>query len=317
MLEVSYRGVGRGSHYWENFIRSRLAGIGFREAITTSFAATEKVIRLYGEGCFEPVKLSGPMSSDMDILRPSLLVTLLDCVRHNLFQRHRDLMLYEIGSAFAREPGGEDSGEKRRLAMAVSGRTRPVFWRGEADQWDFFALKGVLETLLAHLRVGPAEFTPGGDKLLSASRNARISIGGEPVGQIGLLDPTLARELDLEEQEIYLLEIDLQPLVGATEMPTYKPSSPYPGIRRDLSMFVDKATPAAELVAVAGAVSKLVCDVTVFDLYEGEHVPAGKRSIALSFLFQSSERTLKDEEADGLFRSIVDRLKEKFGIQPR
>ncbi len=316
-MAVSMQGAGRGSHYWETFIRERLAGMGFREAMTTTFTASEKVSRLFGPERFEPVRFAMPMSAETDVLRPSLLVTLLDCVRQNINQRHLDLMLFEIGNVFARTPGGDGTGELRRLALAVSGRTRPVHWSGEAAGWDFFALKGVLESLFSHLRLPVPSFEPGGDKLLFEARSAVISMNGSRIGQIGLLDPTLSRELDLDEQEIFLLEIDLEPLVSATDMPSYKPSSQFPAIRRDMSILVDLKVPAADLIEEIGSANKLVRDVSVFDLYMGEHVPEGKCSLALSIVFQSVERTLKDEEADSLFDNIFGRLVKKFGVQPR
>jgi phenylalanyl-tRNA synthetase beta chain len=316
-MAVSMQGAGRGNHYWETFIRSRLAGMGFREAMTTSFTASEKVSRIYGPGRFEPIRFAMPMSAETDVLRPSLLVTLLDCVRQNINQRHLDLMLFEIGNAFARTPDADGTGEARCLAMAVSGRTRPVHWSGEAEKWDFFALKGVLESLFTHLRLPVPSFEPGGDKLLFEARSAIISMDGKRIGQIGLLDPTLARELDLDEQEIFLLELDLEPLVRATDMPSYSPSSPYPATRRDMSILVDLKVPAADLIKEIASANKLVKDVSLFDLYMGEHVPEGKCSLALSIVFQSVERTLKDEEADSLFNNIFGRLVKKFGVQPR
>ncbi|MBW7995020.1 MAG: phenylalanine--tRNA ligase subunit beta [Candidatus Glassbacteria bacterium] len=316
-MTVSHEGTGRGGHYWENLIRSRLAGMGFREAMTTTFTGSGKVEKIFGAGRFEPIKFLMPMSSDMDVLRPSLLVTLLDCVRHNINNRHRDLMLFEIGNVFAREPGQRDTGETRRLALAVTGRTSPVHWSGEAAEWDFFALKGVMEALFANLRLPLPEMKRGGDRILFEARRAEICMDGNQVGQIGLLDPGLARDLDLEEQDVFLLELDLAPLLGSTEMPSYRESSPYPGIRRDMSILVDLATPAGELMSEISSTSELVRDVTVFDLYEGEHVPEGMRSLALSVVFQSLERTLVDKEADKLFEEIFGRLVARFGIKPR
>ncbi len=316
-MAVSMQGAGRGNHHWESVIRSRLAGMGFREAMTTTFTASEKVSKIFGPRRFEPVRFAMPMSAETDVLRPSLLVTLLECVKHNINQRHLDLMLFEIGNAFARTPGSDGSGETRRLALAVSGRTRPVHWSGEAARWDFFALKGVLETLFSHFHLPAPAFEPGGDRLFFEARSAVIRMDGKKIGQLGLLDPSLARGLDLDEQEIYLLEVDLEPLVKATDMPSYKPGSAYPAIRRDMSILVDLGVPAADLIAEIGSQSNLVRDVCVFDLYMGEHVPEGKCSLALSIVFQSGERTLKDEEADSLFENIFGRLVKKFGVQPR
>jgi len=117
--------------------------------------------------------------------------------------------------------------------------------------------------------------------------------------------------------QVFILEISLKEFLSESETRSYRESSQFPGIRRDLSILVDLDLPCEELVREIKAGSQIVAGVTLFDLYEGEHVPPGKKSLAFSVLFQSPDRTLRDEEVDETFSSIFQTLVKKFGVQPR
>jgi len=245
-----------------------------------------------------------------------LFPTLLVCVRRNLNQRNRDLRLFEIGNVFTRKPGEKGTGERKHLGIAATGSERPVHWSGSTRQFDFFALKGVLESLFARLKLPPPVITEDSDPVLHPGEAAAIFHENEKVGFLGRLNPSLAREYDVPE-DIFFLELYLEPLLLSTSTPVYRESSPFPGVRRDLSILVDETTTCAKLIEEMRKDSPLVRNVTVFDLYQGEHVPEGKRSLAMSVLFQSRDRTLRDEEVDRIFNGIFQKLVKKFGVQPR
>ncbi len=158
--------------------------------------------------------------------------------------------------------------------------------------------------------------TEDSEPVLHPGEAAAIFHENEKVGFLGRLNPSLARECDVPE-DIFFLELHLEPLLSSTGTPVYRESSPFPGVRRDLSIVVDETTTCAELIEEIRKGSALVTDVTVFDLYRGEHVPKGKRSLAMSVLFQSRDRTLRDEEVDRIFNGIFQKLVKKFGVQPR
>ena len=315
-LEISPQAPGRGVYFGENQVRVRLAGLGFQEAMTTSFTSSELVAKIYGERFYSPVRVASPLSAAEDVLRPELFLSLQACLRGNLNRRHLDLRLFEIGRAFARKPGEGSSGEVRRLGIAVSGAASPVFWSGKSENWDFFGLKGVLESLARSLRVKALTCQPGSHPRCFPPECAQVQLGGTGIGELGRISAEAARELDLPEN-IYYLEVDLEPLLAAAGEAKYEDISPYPGIRRDMSLLVGLETACSELVDEIRAGSDLVEDVTVFDLYQGEHVPAGKRSLALSVIFRSRRRTLTDQEAEAAFAGIVERLVKKFSVQKR
>jgi len=315
-LEISPEAPGGGNYIREMQIRARLAGMGFQEAMTTSFSGSDLVEKVYGDQLYDPVRVASPLSAEEDVLRPDLFMSLQACIRRNVNRRNHDLRLFEMGEAFARKPGEKGTGEVRRLALAATGAVGPVHWAGTGGNWDFFGLKGVFEALAEALRVKGLRYERDDHPRYSPAECAAILLDGGRIGHLGLVSHETGRLLDLPEK-VYYLEVDLDPLAAAAGEAKYRELFPYPGIRRDMSILVDLEIPCRELVEEIRAASPLVEEVSVFDLYQGEHVPAGKRSLALSVLFQSRERTLTDQEAEAAFAGIVNRLVKKFGVQQR
>ena len=315
-MDITPEAGGRENYNREMNLRHALSGMGFQEVMTTSFADSQFIEKIYGPGRFAPMKLESPISSDEDVLRPSLFPTLLACVKRNLNQRNRNLRLFEIGNVFTRKPGEKGTGEQKHLGIAATGSECPVHWSGSPSRFDFFALKGVLESLFSRLKLPAPVITEDSEPVLHPGEAAAIFHENEKVGFLGRLNPSLARECDVPE-DIFFLELHLEPLLSSTLTPVYRESSPFPGVRRDLSIVVDETTTCAELIEEIRKGSALVTDVTVFDLYRGEHVPKGKRSLAMSVLFQSRDRTLRDEEVGRIFNGIFQELMKKFGVQPR
>jgi phenylalanyl-tRNA synthetase beta chain len=290
--------------------------MGFREALTSTFIGPDYLEKIYGSGCYDPLRLVLPVSSDESLLRPALWPALLACLKRNLNQRWQDLRLFELGKVFARTPGSQDTGEEKHLGLAVTGRLKPASWSGEAREFGFFDLKGVLEALFSSLKLPEPGVRPNPHPVLHPGVSASIELEGTKIGHLGRINPAVARRLDLPA-EIYLLELDLEPLISREVNPAYQERSPFPGSRRDLSVLVAEKVPCGELIREIKNGSPLVAELVVFDLYQGEHVPAGKKSLAVSILFQSRERTLRDEEVDKVFNGIFKALVKKFGVQPR
>ncbi|MBN2288402.1 MAG: phenylalanine--tRNA ligase subunit beta [Candidatus Glassbacteria bacterium] len=315
-MDVTLDARGRDSFLRENTLRHALRGMGFQEAMTSSFIGSSYVEALFGPGRFDPPRLVSPVSSEEDVLRPSLLATLLPCVQRNLNKRNRDLRLFETGGVFTRRPGDKGTGEQRNLALVVTGRQRPVHWNGSPAEFDFFSLKGMLESLVEVLKVRPVEFRAGAFPGLHPGVSAAVERDGRHLGFIGRLDPSVGAKLDLPG-DICVLELSLERFLSGEKARVYRKSSQFPGVRRDLSVLVDLDLPCRELVGEIKAGSEIVAGVSLFDLYQGEHVPPGKKSLAFSVLFRSRERTLRDEEVDEAFSRIFRNLVKKFGVQPR
>ncbi len=309
-----------------------LVGRGCCEAVGWTFTAPglHDRLRLDAEDPRRraPV-VENPLSEDHSLLRTTLLGSLLDVARHNSARGMPDLRLFEVGRVFALA-GGDEKGSPREtgvrehvsLAVLLAGRLTQPTWRGgDPVLADYFAAKGMLEALGEALRV-PIDCRPGTEPFLHPGRAAGVHCGGERIGWIGELHPLVAREWDLEG--VAALELDLDRLLAAAvaRRHEYRDVISYPGVSRDIAVVLPGDVPAARVTEIVrAAAGDLLEHVRVFDVYEGpalrppssELLGEGRRSLALSLRFQSSERTLTDADVVPLRERIVVALEELGG----
>jgi phenylalanyl-tRNA synthetase beta chain len=269
----------------------------------------------------EPVRISNPLSAEHSVLRTALLGSLLDAARYNLAHGAERVALFESGRAYLREGESPHDGvlagkfvgwrpapafEPWRIGALAVGGLRPSGWRAKEVKADFYSLKGVLEALAAQLGVS-VEVVPGEQHFLHPGRAGRVLVGGEDAGWIGELHPLVCREWDLETAAGF--EVDLAPLVAASPVgeETYEDVISYPAVHQDVAVVVEEGVPAAE---VRGAVleggGELLRSAEVFDLYRGEQLGEGRKSLALRLTFRAADRTLTDEEVAERRRAIED-----------
>jgi len=193
-------------------------------------------------------------------------------------------------------------------------------WLGEdADSVGFFDLKGVVETLLERLNVEDESFEPTQHPTFHPGRVARLLAGDVELGLLGELHPTVRDAFDLPASPVCLLELDMEALTeAAREVEFMKPISRYPAVRQDLAIIVDERIPGAKVEeALRSAGGKLLVDVLLFDVYKGEQVPEGKKSLAYSLTYQSLEGTLTDKQVAKLQGRILKKLKRQIGADLR
>ncbi|MBE2314941.1 phenylalanine--tRNA ligase subunit beta [Solirubrobacter sp. CPCC 204708] len=294
-----------------------LVGAGFSEAIGWSFQAPEMARRLRIDD--SAVKLRNPLSEDLAVMRTTLLGSLLTSVRHNTARGAEDVRLFEKGSVYfdrphRREPTAAEArstplpDERMHLAALMTGRIRPASWGdGNPPTADFFAAKGVLETVLGALRV---DFTVvrGADPFLHPGRAARVLVGGEDAGWLGEIHPGVAAEFGLARVAGFELDFGAV-LPHAVVAPHYEDLTSFPAIRQDLAFWVPADRTASELVEVVrGAGGKLLKDVRVFDVYARE----GQTSLAVRLEFRAGDRTLTDDEISPQREKIVKAVAEKL-----
>jgi phenylalanyl-tRNA synthetase beta chain len=290
-------------------VRRLLTGLGLDEAQGQTLLNAAAAERLAGPDGL--VRLANPLSSDMNVLRPSLLPGLLDVLQHNVGRRQNDLALFEIGRVFA--PAGEAVKENRRLAVALTGRRQPVFWSGaERDAlYEWADLKGVLETFLEHFGVRGAVCAPRPPGGAFFIESAALTLGGRvPLGLFGQLNPLLARQYDVSAP-VFLAELDLDQLLARRQAGrTFKPLPQFPAVRRDVALLVaESVTHEAVLAAVKQARVPDLEQVELFDLYRGPNVPAGQKSLAYACTYRAADRTLTDEEVNRAHAGLVEHLK--------
>ena len=293
-------------------IADLLAGAGLWETHAVPFASTEDLGLVPGR---QPVRMANPISADDAGLQTSLLPGLLRAAMRNVAHRRTSVRLFEVAVTFA--AGDPDPVEEERVAVLLTG---PVGegWPAERRDHDFLDAKGLLEHLVDGLATAGLEL--GGPAALPwhPGRSASVTIGGGPAGEVGELHPRLARRFDLPGR-VAAFELRVAPLVAASGAePRYRDVSRFPPVHRDVAFVLDAEVPAgvvrAALVEAAGG---LLDRAELFDVFEGEPLPEGKRSLAFSVDFRASDRTLTDQEVDDRVRAIADRLAADLGAELR
>jgi phenylalanyl-tRNA synthetase beta chain len=296
-------------------VRRALSGLGLDEAQGQTLIADASA-RWVTE---DVVALANPLSSDMNVLRPSLLPGLLDTLRHNLTRRNGDVQVYEIGRVFNRV--GNQAREGWRVAIALTGARAPRFWSG-ADRealCDVFDLKGLVEELIERLGLRGVAYARRPEPTALFVESATVSLGGKlPLGQLGQLQPVLGKRLDLRDP-VFLAELDLDQLLQrGNSSKSFKALAQFPSIQRDLAMIVDEAlTHDAVLAAVKQAKPANLEAVELFDIFRGKHVPSGQKSLAYSFTYRAADRTLKDEEVNAAHAKVVETFRSVLGASMR
>jgi len=295
--------------------RARLVLVerGFHEAITYSFVpgALDQTLR----GGESGVALLNPISADLGVMRQSLWPGLLTAVRHNLSRQQSRIRLFEIGTRFV--PSSGQVTEILSIAGVAMGSVHPEQWDLPAREVGFFDLKSDVEALL-RLGHGADRFSFEADThpALKPGTTARIRHTGVAVGWIGLLHPRLVGEFDLPGPPV-LFELDAA-AVQQAHVPAYQPLSRFPSVRRDLALLCPRHLPVASLrLAAIEAAGPVLRDLVVFDIFAGERIEAGQKSVALGLILQETSRTLTDADVDRIVGGVADRLARDFDAKIR
>lgn len=309
--------------------RDLLAAAGMRETISyamTTMEILERVIPKETLAIYPPYRLVNPLTTDHEYLRPTLRASLLVTLAYNARFQKGQIAIYETAKTYERpderervqgRPRGEEAlpVEREVACGIVSGRRSDRWGRPSEESVDFFDAKAFVEDLLRGVNVA-AEYVAANEYAMVPGRTAEIRIGGQRVGVVGQVHPDVAAAFGVE-QEAFLFEIvldDLLPHVG--DQRKAASISRFPAVEQDLALIVDADTTAGALRAIIEAPA-LVREARVFDVYAGDQVPAGKKSIAFSVVYQSDEKTLTDDDVAKAQRKILERLRREFNAELR
>ncbi|ANU23646.1 phenylalanine--tRNA ligase subunit beta [Planococcus donghaensis] len=288
-------------------VRNFLEGAGLLQATTYSLTS-EKSAKQFALEKTETTRLLMPMSEERSILRQSLLPHLLESVTYNTARRMDSVALYETGAVFLK---GNDEllNEQEHLAVAITGLWLDNSWQGEKKPVDFFVLKGIVEALSAKLGV-ELTFERGQMDDLHPGRTAFVVLNGQRIGVIGQLHPSEQKARDLKTTVV--MELNLAALLNLeTEALVYTQVPRYPSMSRDVALVLSKFVEAATIEnVIRSAGGKLLKDVRVFDLYEGDKMEEGKKSVAFSLTYFDPEKTLTDEEVTKAHEKVLAALTE-------
>jgi phenylalanyl-tRNA synthetase beta chain len=297
-----------------------MVGRGLHEIVGWSFADLALLDRLRLPGDHElrrVIAVENPMSEGQSIMRPTLLGSLLDAARNNVARNGPDVAIFESGTVYReareeRSQTGLPADEHHALGALLSGGLGPRSWRGANAEVDFFAAKALLAALLDTFHLDWS-VQPGSWPFLHPGRAAAVLVGQQPLGFLGELHPLVAGAWDLERSAAFA--VDLGKLAAAAPpLISFRALASVPALRQDLAVTLPAAVPAAEaLERLRGAAGEMLEDVSVFDVYTGEQVGEGRRSLALALTFRAADRTLTDEDVAPLRERIVAALAEIGG----
>ncbi len=325
---------------WEFDLRLReiMVGLGLSEVVNYSLISGKLHEQLWSapstagltgwqpyERSREPLKVINPLSSEREYLRMSLLPGLLETLRKNLSNREA-VAIFELAHVFYSNGSDQLPDEPLRLSGLISGPREPrsYYHPNGAAAMDFFDAKGVVGGLLHHLHLPDLSYAPLADAsgLLHPGRSAAVSVGGKLLGVVAELHPDAAEVwgLPTPPERVLLFDLDATALFAAvaSDVARYQPVSRYPTVQQDLALVVDESVAAGrvqQLIAQTGG--NLVKAVTLFDIYSGPQVPAGKKSLAYSLSFQALDRQLTDDEVVKVRQRIVARLGKEVGATLR
>jgi phenylalanyl-tRNA synthetase beta chain len=319
---------GNRSLELEEKVRDLLADQGLQEVITYSLTSPEAEAKLTpapaGAGLSpEHVALLNPISPERSVMRTELTPGVLEVAARNL-QTADAVALFELGPVFARKARETLPDEPRALCVVLCGRRSPAAWDDplgtKPAQYDFFDLKGVVESLATDLHLPGVSFHAFPNALhLHPGRAAVLHVNGKSVGALGELHPKVAANFGLADRAVQVAELDLEWVLAAVpERFAYKPVPSTPPAKRDIAVIVPDDTPAEKVLAeLRAAGGELLADAVLFDVYRGESIPAGTKSLAFALVYQAADRTLKDTEIDKAHQKVEGRLRHVLKAQIR
>ena len=272
------------------------------------------------------VKIMNPLSQDLNVMRQTLLFNALEAVELNVNRRNANLRMYECGNCYAYNAEKADDEntldkyeETYRLGIAITGLASQLSWNSKAEGASFFTLRGIVERLLK--RFGIDIYALQSEALQSELYADAVILrqGPKEVLRMGVVAPSLRKKFDIK-QDVFFAEIDFDQLIKMTKKAKiqFKELSKFPEVKRDLALLVDKSVTFAQLRGIAFATEKkLLKSVSLFDVYEGDKLPEGKKSYALSFILEDKNQTLTDKQIERTMANLQTQLEQKAGAEVR
>ena len=297
-------------------MRSSLAGAGFNEIVTNSMTSEKKNRLLMPHT--DPIVIMNPLTPEMAQMRTTMLGSLLETIAYNLNRKSRDNRFFEIGRVFQAVEGQTLARERDIAAIVMEGSCIPASWSQETVDASFYALTGIVEAFAAAAGIPAPSYgvwdTPSS---FFCAEAASIRCGDAVRGMLGKIRDDIARAFDVASA-VYYAELDITDLLFApAALPVYQHISPFPAVERDFCFVMDEQVPALAPADEIRLASPLIESVQPFDVYRGEKVGQGKKSIAYAVRMRALDRTMSDAEAEPICAAIISSIGEKFGATLR
>lgn len=324
---LSYQTPTDHSYKMQNLVSEQLCGCGFNEIMNNSLtrSAYYSDLTVYPEkNC---VRLMNPLSADLNVMRQTLLFGGLESAEHNMKRRRGNIRFYEFGNCYQYDETKKREGETLagfsedyRLGIWLAGNRVENSWAHPNEKTSVYELKAYVMNVLSRLGVNFSKVIFGA--LTNDIYSTGLSIttqSGRQLGSLGIVSKKILKAMDIDV-EVYFAELSWSALMKETKKNkvTYTEISKFPAVKRDLALLLDKGVAFADIEKIAGeSERKLLKSVTLFDVYEGKNLPAGKKSYAVSFYLQDDNKTLNDKQIDAIMKKIQTNLEQKLGAQLR
>ncbi|MBD5224695.1 MAG: phenylalanine--tRNA ligase subunit beta [Bacteroidales bacterium] len=326
---LQFKGFTAEAEHMQQLISEQLTAQGFNEIMNNSLTAERYYNDLSAYAADHCVKLLNPLSTDLNVMRQTLLFGGLESLSHNINRKSPDLRFYEFGNVYSMDPSVEFNAEKPleaisegfRLGLWMTGNLNAGNWSRAAQEATFFDLKATVANILGRLGVNSNEITltrGTGNNIFAAYLDIKTR-SGKQLGEMGIVAKTQLAKTDIKQPVVYaqldwdaICKLAVKKKVEFTPLPKTLP------VKRDLALLVDKSVTMAQIEAVVQeSERRLLRNVTLFDVYEGKNLPEGKKSYAISITLQDKEKTLQDKQIDAVMQKVVTNLTKKLGAELR
>lgn len=320
---VSMQGTQSAKQTFIDKVKASLSSQGLYETISFALTNEETFNKLnipQDSPLRKAVPIMNPLSDEYPLVRTTLLSSIFDNLARNLARKNDDVALFEVGSVFFPKalPVTELPDEVVKIAGAITGRRNAQGWNQTNDMVDFYDAKGIIEELLANLRVTRYTVEAGTHYAMHPGKTALFKKGRDVIATVGEVHPAVLSAYGITKP-VYIFELDATTVMKymAKDL-KYKALPKYPATSRDLAMLVDVDVSAADIEkAMTKAAGQNLTQITLFDVYTGKQVEEGKKSLAFSLTFQSNDKTLTDAEIDPAIEKIVAKLQKDFNANLR
>ncbi|MDE5693902.1 MAG: phenylalanine--tRNA ligase subunit beta [Duncaniella sp.] len=325
---LSYKSRADQESRLRNLVSEQLCGEGFNEILNNSLTREAYYAELEQMPASKCVKLLNPLSNDLNVMRQTLLFGGLESLAHNINRRESDLLMYEFGNVYtynAEAAGNAEAvlapySQGSRLALWMTGMLRQASWARPAAEVTVYDLKAVVANILSRLGITNAEIkTSQSTSELYAAGLDIATRSGKHIGSLGILAKKLLHMTDIKQPVMYA-ELDWDTLTGLAikRKVTFKPLPKAQAVKRDLALLLDKNVTMERVeTVVRSSERKLLRDVSLFDVYEGDKLPEGKKSYAITITLRDDEKTLQDKQIEAVMNKVIANLTKQLGAELR
>ncbi len=290
-------------------------GQGFYEAMANSLTSpdyselSEEIKKEYN------VEMLNPLSQDLSVMRQSMLFSAMEAVSYNINRKKNRLKLFEFGKTYHNYVSGRS--ENKHLGLTVTGNRRAESWNASGQKSDFFYLKGIINSVLE--RLGIREFKASATKNQHFSEGLALNSKKSRLVEFGVVKKSILKHFDIQ-QEVLFADFNWEAVVeaSATQQNKFHAIPKYPAVRRDFALLLDNSVSYEEIEQIALQTGKkLLKEVNLFDVYQGKNLPEGKKSYAVSFMFQDENKTLTDKQVDKMMSKLQQRFEKELNAELR